>query len=210
MSKYTTELRYIVESGTPIFDFSYPIFDENYRKILEQKIIDTYYFREIGFETFGKFKHYLKTKMNTIMPYYNQLYDSEHLITKDDYWQNMDTVEKHTKTVTQSSKGTSDSQGNSMTSSKNKDVFSDTPQAKLNGLDYATNLTENDGEGSETSVGKVTSEGEATTIEEYEIKMLGGGGMRYNADVLMEWRKSFLNIDKQILDELNELFMGIY
>lgn len=97
MSKYTTELRYLCESlagmrhsegysaamdfvipqaRERIFDFSYPIFDENYKSELETKIIKHYYTREICEETFGLWKLRLDDKMNTIMPYYNQLYES--------------------------------------------------------------------------------------------------------------------------------------
>lgn len=77
MSKYTTELRYIIENNFDIGLKNYPIFDENYRELLNQKIINHYYFREIGMETAELFKRYLNTTMNEIMPYYNQLYKSE-------------------------------------------------------------------------------------------------------------------------------------
>lgn len=97
MSHYTTELRFICEnyagltesegygniadiiekSRTKVFDFGFPIFDENYRSVLETKIIKHYYTREIGAETVGLWKHFLDRKMNEIMPYYNQLYKSE-------------------------------------------------------------------------------------------------------------------------------------
>lgn len=60
-----------------LFDFEYPIFDQNYKKTLETKILQTYYMDEIGFETYGLFKHYLDMEMNNIMPYFNQLYKSE-------------------------------------------------------------------------------------------------------------------------------------
>lgn len=76
MSKYTTQLRYLVETGYDIGLSDYPIFDENYRGLLNQKIYDHYKFREIGAETPALFVHYLKTKMNEIMPYYNQVYKS--------------------------------------------------------------------------------------------------------------------------------------
>lgn len=95
MSKYTTEIRFICESYYPlnesagynsidniikkthkkIFDFDYPIFNENYRDELEYKIINHFYFREIGFETVGLFKHFLCVKLNEIMPKYNKLYE---------------------------------------------------------------------------------------------------------------------------------------
>ena len=97
MSKYTTELRFICEesaglahsegytsidsvldkSRDKIFDFDFPIFDENYRIPLENKILKHYYTREIGFETVGLWKHFLGMRMNEIMPYYNKLYSSE-------------------------------------------------------------------------------------------------------------------------------------
>lgn len=77
MSKYTTELRYLIENNFDIGLKNYPIFDENYRELLNQKIINHYYFREIGMETAELFKRYLNTTMNEIMPYYNQLYKSE-------------------------------------------------------------------------------------------------------------------------------------
>lgn len=97
MSKYTTELRFICETEAgltesvgfsevenviaealpKIFDFDFPIFDEDYRETLETKIIRHYYTREIGLETYGLWKLKLATKLNEIMPYYNKLYESE-------------------------------------------------------------------------------------------------------------------------------------
>ena len=109
MSKYTTEVRYICEvnagltestggndveqvianSRAKIFDFNYPIYDESYRSILETKILKHFYTREIGLETIGLWKLKLNTKMNEIMPYYNQLYKSALLefnpLWTDDY-----------------------------------------------------------------------------------------------------------------------------
>ena len=99
MSKYTTEVRYICEtysglsesvgydkidevlngSWDKVFDFDFPMFDDNYRKALCIKILKHFYTREIGEETVGLWKLRLNTRMNEIMPYYNQLYESETL-----------------------------------------------------------------------------------------------------------------------------------
>lgn len=96
MSVYTTEVRYIcetlagyvesqplskvaeiIEAARPqLFDFDYPIFDNAYKSVLETKILRHYYTREIGAETVGLFKFWLETKLNEIMPYYNQLYQT--------------------------------------------------------------------------------------------------------------------------------------
>lgn len=103
MSYYTTQLRWIVEQKqteagvdpsasrearndfTPAYEYlgldDYPIFDETYRQTLNDKIIRHYYFHEIGFETAAQFAWFLRTRMHEIMPYYNQLYESQDLIT---------------------------------------------------------------------------------------------------------------------------------
>ena len=97
MSKYTTEVRFICEtyagldesvgyntvadviskSREKVFDFDYPIFDENYKSVLETKILKHFYTREICCETVGLWKHFLNMRMNELMPYYNKLYQSE-------------------------------------------------------------------------------------------------------------------------------------
>ena len=75
MSKYTTELRYIIESGYKLNALtSYPIFDENYRPVLNQYILNHFWMREIGFETVGEFDLYLGNTLNEIMPYYNGMF----------------------------------------------------------------------------------------------------------------------------------------
>ena len=100
MAKYTTEVRHICEnyanlteskgynsiasilddSWDKVFDFDFPIFDENYREPLCKKILKHFYTKEIGEETVGLWKLRLDDRMNEIMPYYNKLYESE-LIT---------------------------------------------------------------------------------------------------------------------------------
>lgn len=97
MSNYTTEVRFICEHEygltesvgykrvddilksvhDKVFDFYYPIFDENYRETLECNILRHYYTREICAETVGLWKLWLDARMNEIMPYYNKMYESE-------------------------------------------------------------------------------------------------------------------------------------
>src|SRR5690625_2126005 len=139
MSKFTLQLRWYVENGGEVFDFDYPIFDESYRPILEQKIIDHYYFREIGLETIGQFKHFLKSRMNTIMPYYNQLYKSEKDFEKQDPYVNKNLTQTDTRTALQDSHTKINSESSNQSDTTNQEIYSDTPQARLNSnLDYAT------------------------------------------------------------------------
>lgn len=77
MSKYTIELGSLLQRGYELPLKNYPIFSEDYRETLNNKIIEHFYFREIGCETPDRFAFYLRRKLNEIMPYYNQLYTSE-------------------------------------------------------------------------------------------------------------------------------------
>lgn len=179
MAKYTTQLRSIVENGTPIFDFTYPVFDEAYKPVLEQKIINHYYFREIGFETVGQFKWFLKTKLTEIMPYYNERYLALEVFKTYNPYVNKDLTTTETRTNTQDIEGTTDTKGLTTDTGMNKtenvnendtlqtnnlskvntgdekEIFSDTPQSLLSGADYATNLTDRQMDATETDTGTI-------------------------------------------------------
>lgn len=222
MSKYTTEIRFICETASglgeskgytdidtiitnaipKIFTFTFPIFDENYRTVLEKKILKHFYTREIGEETVGLWKLRLDTKLNEIMPYYNKLYRSELLefnplynanlsrTKKTDYDSNRNenenisdtsssnrtTTNNGTVNNTTSNNGEVDTTNNSKTTgtgsgtsnNTSTDLYSDTPQGALSGVEsktYLTNarkVTENGNTSSNTSntnssTGKVES-----------------------------------------------------
>lgn len=130
MSKYTTEVRFICEraagydesvgydkieeileeSWNKVFDFSFPIFDEDYRPVLCKKILKHYYTREIGFETVGLWKLKLNMLMNEIMPYYNKLYESEKIefdpFRDADYYRDHEGADSGTGNQTGSHTGT--------------------------------------------------------------------------------------------------------
>lgn len=104
MSHYTTTVRAICEtaagltsdvgyadvaqvlngSWNRIFE-DFPIFEEAHREILCKKILRHYYMDEIAFETAGLWKLELNTKMQEIMPKYNELYSISANITNPLY-----------------------------------------------------------------------------------------------------------------------------
>ena len=118
MGKYTTEVRYICEtyagldesvgydSIEEVVEKAYPkIFktkeipmfegeSDEHRALLFKKILLHYYTREIGYETVGLWKLKLNQKLMEIMPYYNQLYESE--LIKFDPLKNVDVTKTHT------------------------------------------------------------------------------------------------------------------
>lgn len=201
MSTYTTQLRYIVESGYDLGLKNYPIFDEGYRELLNAKIIEHYYFREIGLETAGLFKRFLNRKMAEIMPYYNQLYKSELLkvepLTRIDLWE----------TFKRSDNG--EFNGTMQDNTNNFNVYSDTPQGNLSTADikdhlYASSASKDQNE-------QHTSTNQTTENQlEHEKHNYGNPGTRTDSEMLLEYRKTFLNIDMMVINELEELFMQLW
>lgn len=134
------------------------------REELNQAIFNHYKYREIGFETIGRFIDELGIAMKEIMPYYNQLYYSAdqdyNVIYNVDYVKTINrdrdntmentssgTIETSDSLNTQST-STGESGTTSSTTSDEKNVFSDTPQGLLDigttGIDsvnYATNVS---------------------------------------------------------------------
>lgn len=124
----------------------YPIFDETYRDILNQKIYDHFRFREVASATPQQFIYFLNRKMNEVMPAINAVY--EKLDSADPF------SIVHTMTNETTQTGTSNA----------KQIFSDTPQVQLVGShdDYASSLTGNvqDSEGTSTGTSTSTSQGD--------------------------------------------------
>lgn len=299
MSKYTTEVRYICEhfSGLTksvgyndveqviknclpkVFDFNFPIFDESYRTVLETKILRHYYTREIGLETVGLWKLKLNTKLNEIMPFYNQLYKSELIDfnplydveltrerkveekgTKDtengesrNGENHADTSQSSSNMVTENGRdngtvnGTSDGTQNQSTSGNATNMYSDTPQGAITDLkagkyltnatvDSATNTfageshdstsqtsentrnndTNTDGSTDSSNDGEYSSNMDGysnTTLsntEDYLEHVIGSNGGESFSKRLNDYRTTFINIDMMVINELEELFFGLW
>lgn len=172
MSKYTTEVRWVchyvtglpeetnpqtvIENSIPkIFDFSFPLFSEDYRTEFCTKILAHFYTREIGEETVGLWKYRLWETLNLIMPRYNKMYETtlievEPKLTR--YFKKTDTESTTDTKNTQTNKSGTDTDSytstkigsNSSKGSQNGDVlakYSDTPMSKLSGVVDGTYLT---------------------------------------------------------------------
>ena len=202
MSKYTTTIKVLLDNH---FDFQlndYPIFDEAYRATLNKNILDYYYMSEIGFETPALFRHFLKTTLNVIMPKYNAIYNAELQLLQNSLG-NVDLTESLERELEHESSSNSSSSGN------NKNLFQDTPQGQLASTDiedqeWATNLTLNQNSVSD----ETTSDGNST--ENYTKHILGSNGKKYNIEIYTKMVNDFKSIDQMIINELADLFMGVY
>lgn len=279
MSKYTTEVRFICESKSgleeskgassvdevianswsKIFTSKVSFFDEAYRSVLCQKILKHYYLREIGAETVGIWMLWMNTRLEEIMPYYNQLYESAKI--EFDPMHDVDLTRKHERNVGGTSKeyGTrtdnttgkraltgnrdTDSTGSSTRNTTSgsdetkKDLYSDTPQGAITGLENEnyltnarkitnnvngtgnekTNTTENTGTNyseTEDTTGKVdgitSNTGSSSTTEDYLETITGKQGTESFSSLLNKFRETFLNIDMQVIEEFSDLFFGLW
>lgn len=205
MSRYTIELVDLIEKGYDVGLSSYPIFDENYRPTLNQKITEHYAFREIGLETPALFSRFMSRKMNEIMKYYNKLYESELIsiqaLTRLDYSEDFDRVGNAASTSTAQATGNGSS----------RDVSSNTPQGLL-----SMPSIENEVYATNAMIGKTVSDSTSSannttdSTDHYIKKIVGNNAGRTDAQMLKEFRETFLNIDSQIIEELEPLFMQIW
>lgn len=236
MSKYTTQVRFICETSANLTESSrfnniedildkswnkifsdFPIFDEQYRAELCKKILRHYYTREICCETVGRWKLFLSDKMKNIMPYYNQLYQSELLKIQPLVSVNRSVTHNGTgsETKTTTRNGTNTTSSSTDGSTNTWSYYSDTPQGGINGLDsndYLTNATHNVGSDTTTSrLNGATSDnetGNGTRKDMYVDNVLGFEGNQ--SEMLLKFRETFLNIDMMVIDELKDLFFTLY
>lgn len=224
MSHFSVQLRWIVEqelnnagvtnseTNWPVTYAKlglddYPIFEEAHRQILNNNIIRHYYMYEIGAETVGLFRLFIRDTMHLIMPYYNQMYES--LVIAKEIQPLVDHMRRITEDATGNASNTSTS--SSTAASTGQDIFSDTPQSALNfenikSGNYATTADFNDV--SSTDSGKSDSSGTYTN----DLSRTETGHDKAEAELLLLWRKTFVNIDRDIVTDkaLRECFMMIY
>lgn len=173
---------------------------------LARKIVDHYYMREIGLETPPLFKHYAKVKMQEIMEeklplIYSSAIQYDPLVNVD-----------YTESFERRADNTGASSSNSNNNSSSLGVDSNTPQGQISkqGIlqgEYAssTNATEN-----EASISDNTNTS-SNTNEEYTKRVKGNSGVSATAQKMIEqYRENIIAIDKDIIKELNILFMGLY
>lgn len=228
---YSSVSKVIASAIPKIFDFDFPIYDESYRNVLCTKILKHYYTREIGAETVGLWKLWLDARLNEIMPYYNQLYKSAMIEFNPMY--DVDITTKHKKdnggvTDVKSNsenkgKYESTSEGKDVSDNVNRNLYSNTPQGSLDNVenetyltdarkitDNSTNTKNNSENGNSETTGSNSSTTKVDSTEDYIQTVVGKRSGTSYARRLVEFRQTFLNIDKMIIDDLADLFMNLW
>ena len=210
MSSYTLELRHIHQTFK-VFNFDYDFYADSdiIKSKFEQKFIDEYYFHEIGQETVARFQHRLRTRLNKIMPYYKQLYDTE-LAAKDiNFLLNKDLTETFERVVTGESSSINDLTVSDQGETNNKESNIENGNASLeleNGsLTNVSKTSLSNNTNSNNTSRDNTNQNEITTL-----KSQGNIGITSSAELLDKWRSVIINIDQMIIDACDDLFMQVY
>lgn len=243
MSRYTTEVRWICEmhSGyemqdlydhkyTPdqiiaasranIFNFAYPIYDEEHRPELESKILKHYYTREIGAETFELWRLWLNDKLNLIMPGYNKLYAAE-AETLNKMLSNIDVYVEEEKDINTDSSGsysnTENGTTNTSTDTTSRDAYSDTPQGSITRVednsylsDYRKLTEDSDTDTTTSNTGSGSNSTESQTDEARTLHEYGYRGGKLYYEIMADYQDKLVNIDRMIINDLSDLFMNIW
>ena len=165
---------------------------------LAKKIVDHYYMREIGFETPWLFQHYVKTTMNEIMERKLPLIYSASI--NYDPLVNVDYTETFERTIDNTVSGTDTSSGLTINST--------TPQGQIDKDEilqgkYASSTQGGESTGSNESTGN-TEEGSTKRVK-------GNSGVSATAQrMIQQYRDNIIAIDSDIINELDDLFMGLW
>lgn len=220
MSRYTVELRDIVEntSREEVESFFTDYNLEDYlteqeievirergtwsKEKLARKIVDHYYVREIGLETVGLFKLKAKVAMQEIMEeklplIYSAAIKYDPLVNVD-YTEDYDAASSDNRT------------GKSKGTSSGLNVNSDTPQGQisktsiLNGS-YASSTGASEAESSNEDISS------SNGSQSYTKHVKGNSGVSATAQkMVQQYRENIIMIDRDIINDLASLFMGIY
>lgn len=181
----------------------YPIFAEEYRETLNKKIIDHYYFEEIGFETADMFFYALGERMRLIMPMMNKAYLA--INNAQDIFRTYETNNTSSGNTETSGTQSANVKGTGTASSRN--VNSSFPQQMLSSTgDYATAATDSNSKTGNTSTTS-SSSGTNTTSGSTASSYGRSGSI---ASLLGEYLESYMNIDQHIVMSLNDLFMQVW
>ena len=157
---------------------------------LATKIVDHYLFSQIGFETMGLFRQRVKITMKEIMESKLPLIYSSAI--QYDPLVNVDYTETFQRRI--------ENEGNS----SGLNVGSDTPQGQINKQEILQGRYASGTNASE-------AEAENNTDENYTKRVKGNSGVSATAQrMVQQFRDNIRAIDKEIIDELEDLFMIIY
>ena len=220
MSDYTMTV-YELEQNN--FDFGlqdYPIFDEDYRPLLNDAILSHYRFREIGFQNPYLWRERLRTRLNIIMRNkYNQLYEIKK--TEFNPLYNIEITETFEHKIDSDSESTNTTNEKS-NSNVNNDILALTsqfPSEEMTENDLTKNIyvdNANKNKTIESSNNDLKSDtnsiNKGNMNESYTKRTEGSSAGLPFSKAMLQFKEYVMkfNIDQMVIDELKDLFMNIW
>ena len=207
MASYTISL-YSLENAESFKLFTeYDFYLEENKKNFEKKFFDRYFDREIYCKNPFVFRRALLGKLNLIMPYYKQLYNTELEAKNINFLLNKDLKEEFIRDIENNVEGSATSTGTTTGNSTN--IFSDTPEGQISNIEkFMSNGTIN--KANDSTENNTSSNSTGKTTEKTSFLSQGNIGVTSSAELLDKWRSVIINIDELILNELEGLFLDIY
>lgn len=181
-----------------LFDFDYPIADSVWKKEFENLFVDYYYFYEIGSETIDRWKYTLRTRLNLIMPYYNELYQSK-------------LFDINPLLTTKLKEEVDDT---SSTSNEQESTLSDSGEIRSDDTEYPqtsnidTDIPTSRGRTQSENEGVTSSSGQSSVVRDYS-KVIEGFSGNQN-ELLKSYRDNIININRMLISDLKQLFILVY
>lgn len=200
----------LIEQGKErFFDFDFPWYADDGTGLDEFKtlFLETYYTHQIGFETYELFQLNLSKTLRGVMDVYKEKYKivsadinymSTHNMTDNVNTQDIGLL---TSTVSDNteSKVKTDSQG----------INSDNPDITIQTQDYASSMTRDESVTTNESTvnGKTVNDNESRSNTTHITK--GYAGVT-PAKIVEEFKRNIININKELVDECQQLFIGLW
>lgn len=217
MSKYTMELRTVVNHTDIFNNLDFPFYSDSIelKEKFKKQFIEYYFYDEIGFSTINKFVSRLHNLLYIKMDYYKQLYETELRAKEIDFMLNKDLEETYEKEVNSNSQSNSISNGTgnviNTANSESKTLTTPNQQFTLEN-NYVDGINQNDGRSESNTTNNIQSENTSKGNGKELTKLVSKGniGITSSAELLEKWRKVLININEEIINDCSILFMGVY
>lgn len=176
MSKYTTELRWVLEtlSGESdvkkaiqkgsklLFDFQYPFYQSD-KTLFQEMFCKNFYTREIATETIGLWKLRLDNWCNVNMPYYNELFIKTAKLQELDIFINVNTTEIEKRSDKGTTKDSTEDNSNTTRTNESNNTREKTDTGSVSGNANVSDITKY----SDTPQGGLTNIDNGEYLSEY-------------------------------------------
>lgn len=181
---------------------------------LAKKIVDHYFMNEIGFETPALFSHYAKVTMQEIMEDYLPVIYSNSI--EFDPLVNVDFTETFEREIEGTAENNGKSNSNSTSNGSGLNINNNTPQTNISkqslesGI-YASSVGQSDTESKIEDETTTENSGSSNSKEISTRHQKGNSGVTATAQALIkQYRETIRAVDREIIENLGSLFMGLY